>query len=298
VSNLYFYWKKIMIKEKVTWLESYAICPYKYKHVPFDWSNIKTFEAVNVWDIVHLAHQYPDMADIMADIFFDDTLPTLTWSKNNIAKKQIHNIIALARNRIKEYDWYEKFFEVKNTININWVIVTWSYDCLVKEPDPDVENGILYHLIEFKTTSNLDYYSNWIEKKQIMLYWYMIMKKFNIEKIKVTYQIYVKWKDNIKATAERKSKILYLKKAWIINQIDYIDDIESKVFTIIDNYKLSSEMDYWRPSPKNEDWSDCSHCWFCPLRNAESAADIWMEICPAKKDNSKIDIDWEIDFSI
>ncbi|HPC34137.1 MAG TPA: PD-(D/E)XK nuclease family protein [Candidatus Absconditabacterales bacterium] len=287
-----------MIKEKVTGLESYAICPYKYKHVPFDGSNIKTFEAVNVGDIVHLAHQYPDMADIMADIFFDDTLPTLTGSKNNIAKKQIHNIIALARNRIKEYDGYEKFFEVKNTININGVIVTGSYDCLVKEPDPDVENGILYHLIEFKTTSNLDYYSNWIEKKQIMLYGYMIMKKFNIEKIKVTYQIYVKGKDNIKATAERKSKILYLKKAGIINQIDYIDDIESKVFTIIDNYKLSSEMDYWRPSPKNEDGSDCSHCWFCPLRNAESAADIGMEICPAKKDNSKIDIDGEIDFSI
>jgi len=55
----------------------------------------------------------------MADIFFDETVPSLTGNKDNIAKKQLHNIIDLARDRIEEYKDYEKFFEVKNTVNIN-----------------------------------------------------------------------------------------------------------------------------------------------------------------------------------
>jgi hypothetical protein len=86
--------------------------------------------------------------------------------------------------------------------------------------------------------------------------------------------------------------VLYKNKCWLINQIDYIDDIEKKVFDIIDNYKLSKEMDMYRPKPLNEDWSACSACRYCPMRNAEKAAEAWLPVCPAMADSASIDISW------
>jgi hypothetical protein len=167
------------------------------------------------------------------------------------------------------------------------MIVTWSYDCLVLDNDGEL------HLFDFKTAGNIDYYKNWIEKKQIMIYAYMIMQKMGIDKLKVSYQIYIKWKDNTKATVARKTKVLYKNKCWLINQIDYIDDIEKKVFNIIDNYKLSKEMDMYRPKPLNEDWSACSACWYCAMRNWEKATEAWLPVCPAMMDNASIDTSWE-----
>lgn len=204
-------------------------------------------------------------------------------------------MIELAEEWIEEYKDNEKVFEIKNVMLIDGVMLTWSYDCLVKEKEGD---EVLYHLIDFKTTANLDYYSNRVEKKQVQLYAYIIMKEKGLEKIKVSYQIYVKWKDNTKVSKARKTKLFYMKKAWIINQIDYIDDIENKVLSMIEYYRLSRELDYYPPSPTNEDWSGTSHCWFCPLRNQELADLHGTEMCPAKKDNSFINPDWEIDFNI
>lgn len=141
-------------------------------------------------------------------------------------------MIELSRKRIEEFKDKEKYFEIKNTVVINGLVVTWSYDCLVFEED-------WLHLFDFKTAGNIDYYKNRIEKKQIMIYAYMIMNKMGIDKLKVSYQIYIKWKGNTKATIARKTKVLYKNKCWLLNQIDYIDDIEWKVKNIIDNYKTS-----------------------------------------------------------
>jgi hypothetical protein len=45
-----------------------------------------------------------------------------------------------------------------------------------------------------------------------MIYAYMIMQKMGIDKLKVSYQIYIKGKDNTKATVARKTKVLYKNK--------------------------------------------------------------------------------------
>lgn len=288
--NLYYFWKKMLLTERVTWLEGYALCPYKYDKVKFDGSKVETFIAVSIWDIVHLAHQYPELAHMMCDIFFDETLPSITGNRNNIQKEQTHNIIELSKKWIEEFKDNLKYFEVKNTVVINGMIVTWSYDCLVLDDNWEP------HLFDFKTASNIDYYKNWIEKKQIMIYAYIIMKKLNIDKLKVSYQIYIKWKGNTKATVERKSKVLYKNKCWLLNQIDYIDDIEKKVFDIIDNYKSSKDLWFYRPKPINEDWSKCSACRYCPMSNWEKAAEYWLPICPDISNSATIDIDQDISF--
>ncbi len=288
--KLYLFWKLHMFNERVTSLESHALCSWKFKHVPFDGSNIKTFMSTNVWDIVHLSHQYPELAMEMCDIFFDQTLPSITGERNNIAKEQVHNIIKLATKWIDEFKENIKYFEVKNTMVINGMIVTWSYDCLLLDNDWEL------HLFDYKTTNNIDFYKNWIEKKQIMIYAYMVMKKMQLDKLKVSYQIYVKWKDNTKAKAVRKTKVLYMNTCWLLNQIDYIDDIETKVFKIIDDYKWSKERDLYRPKPVNEDGSKLSSCRYCPMRDGESAAKAWLSICPAAADWATLDIDQEILF--
>lgn len=289
-SKLFYYWKMKMFTERVTSLENFSLCPLKFDKVKFDGNNIETFIAVEIWTIVHLWHQYPEMAHIMCDVFFDHTLPAITWQRSNIKKEQLHNIIELSKQRIEEFKDNTKYFEVKNTVVINGMIVTWSYDCLVHDDDWEL------HLFDFKTAGNIDYYKNRIEKKQIMIYAYMIMQKMGIDKLKVSYQIYIKGKDNTKATVARKTKVLYKNKCWLINQIDYIDDIEKKVFNIIDNYKLSKEMDMYWPKPLNEDWSACSACRYCKLRNWDTASEIWQDICPAMTNNASIDFNWEIEF--
>jgi hypothetical protein len=39
------------------------------------------------------------------------------------------------------------------------------------------------------------------------------MKQFKVDQVKVSYQIYIKGKDNAKATIERKTKMIYLNKS-------------------------------------------------------------------------------------
>ena len=82
--------------------------------------------------------------------------------------------------------------------------------------------------------------------------------------------------------------------AW--RQIDYIDRIEEKIFKILDDYKISKDWDYYKAIPINEDWSQNTHCWFCPLRDAEKAYELWVDMCPEKKDNATIDSEWDIEF--
>lgn len=282
-------WPKYV--DRVTSFESYAVCPYAWKNVPSGSWTSDMWINVTMWDITHLAHQYPETAHRLCDMFFDETYPRLTWKRDNIMKKQLNNLIDLTQERREEFKECEKEFEVKTTMVINGVLCTWSYDCLVKEADG------LYHLFDYKTTSNIDYYNNWIEKKQVMFYAYFIMIQKNVDQVKVSYEIYVKSKWTDKVSKVRKSKIFYKysHKQW--KQIDYIDEIEAKIFKILDDYKLSQDWDYYEPIPINEDWSHNSHCWFCPLRDADKAYELWLEMCPAKKDNATIDDESDIDFS-
>jgi len=280
----------MLISERVTWLESFNLCPYKYKNIPFDGQNVDTMMAVNTWDIVHLAHQYPEVAAILCDKFFDETIPAITGQRNNLKKEQLHKMIDLACLWIDEFKPFDKYFEVKNSMVIEWVLVTWSYDCLVIEKDWG------YRLFDYKTAGNISYYKNWIEKAQVMIYSYFIMKQFKVDRVKVSYQIYVKWKDNAKATVERKTKIFYANKCWNVNQIDYIDNVFEKVERLVRNFRAAKESDMFVPKDINEDWSACSACMYCPLRRSDTAAEIGMEICPLKSQSATLDMDEEIEF--
>lgn len=287
--NLYHYWKKLMITERVTWLESFNACPHKYNKVPFDWSNIDTLVAVTTGDIVHIAHQYPSVATILADIFFNQTLVELTGSRNNLKFEQTQKMIDLACWWIDKYKNFEKYFEVKNSMIIEWVMVTWSYDCLMIDADWS------YHLWDYKTAWSISYYSNRVEKVQPLIYSYFCMKQFWIDKLKFTYLIYVKWKDNNKVTVEEKTMTMYKNKVWLLNNKEYIDNVEEKVKKICNDYKNAKESWWFFPSDTNEDWSASSCCWYCPMRNADKAAEYWLEVCPLKKDLSSLDW-WAIEF--
>lgn len=282
-------WPKYM--DRVTGFESFAVCPYAWKNVPV-WGNwwLEMWLNVTMWDITHLAHQYPESAHRLCDMFFDVTYPQLFGKRDNILKKQLHNLIDLTKEWRDEYKDCEKEFEVKTTITINGVLCTWSYDCLVKEPDGH------YHLFDYKTTSNIDYYNNWIEKKQVMFYAYFIMMAKEVDEVEVSYEIYVKSKNTDKVSRVRKTKWFYRYKHSQWKQIDYIDRIEEKVYHILDEYKTSQDWEYYEAKPINEDWSQNTHCWFCPLRSQEKAYELWVEMCPAKKDNATIDAEEDIEF--
>jgi hypothetical protein len=64
------------------------------------------------------------MAHMMCDVFFDETLLSITGQRSNIKKEQLHNIIELSKQRIEEFKDNTKYFEVKNTVVINGMIVT------------------------------------------------------------------------------------------------------------------------------------------------------------------------------
>jgi len=275
--------------ERVTWLESFAWCPYKYKNVPFDTSDPQTIMNTSIWDIAHIAHQYPQMAHILCDQFFDDVVPEVLWSRDNIKKEQTHNIINLAKDWIEEFKDNEKYFEVKTRMMIWWVMVTWSYDCLVVEKDWS------FHLFDYKTAASLSAYSNWNEKLQVMIYAYFIMKKFDVDRIKVSYQIYVKWKNNTKARAVRKTKTFYAR--WIEWSWDeYIWNIFGIVEKVCKRFKLATEMDTFYPNNRNEDWSFLSTCFYCPIRDWKSADKAWLKICPLKWWMATLNTEEEIDF--
>lgn len=282
-------WPKYM--DRVTSFESYAVCPYAWKNVPV-WGNwwFEMWLNVTMWDITHLAHQYPESAHRLCDMFFDETYPKMFDKRDNILKKQLHNLIDLTSEWREEFKDKKKEFEVKTTMAINWVLVTGSYDCLVEEGE------WLYHLFDYKTTSNIDYYNNWIEKKQVMFYAYFVMKAKEVDSVKVSYEIYVKSKNTDKVSRVRKTKMFYRYKHHQGKQIDYIDDIEKKIYKILDDYKLSQDWDYYKPIPINEDWSQNTHCRFCPLRSQEKAYELWVDMCPERQDNAKIDEE-DIDFT-
>jgi len=279
-----------MYSERVTALETFNSCPYNFRNIPFDGSNVNTYIAVETGNIVHIAHQYPVVANILCGIFFDETLPALTGERNNLKKEQTYKMIDLACWWIEEFKDYEKYFEVKNSMIIEWMLVTGSYDCLILDKD------WTYWLFDYKTAANISYYQNRVEKAQIMIYAYFIMKQFNVDKIKVSYQIYVKGKNNAKATTERKTKMMYLNTCWNVNQIEYIDNIWEKVERLVRNYKLAKENDIFCPKDQNDDGSANSKCRYCPLARGDKAAAMWLEICPLKSWGATLDSDGEINF--
>jgi hypothetical protein len=57
-------------------------------------------------------------------LFFDETYPKLFGKRDNILKKQLHNLIDLTKEWRDEYKDCEKEFEVKTTIAINGVLCT------------------------------------------------------------------------------------------------------------------------------------------------------------------------------
>jgi hypothetical protein len=57
-------------------------------------------------------------------LFFDETYPKLFGKRDNILKKQLHNLIDLTKEWRDEYKDCEKEFEVKTTITINGVLCT------------------------------------------------------------------------------------------------------------------------------------------------------------------------------
>lgn len=278
-SKLYLNNYTTMITERVSSLENFYNCPHKYDNVPFDGSSIKTFIAVSTWDILHVSHQYPDKALLLANEFCDVTIPTLTGNRDNILKEQILMLIEKSRSRIEEFKDKKKWFEVKNVMIIEWVIVTWSYDALIQEDDGT------YHMFDFKTASNINYYANRLEKLQPLVYTYFVMVQHKIESMLFSYEIYVKSKSTSKITVYRKTKMMYMKKHNQVNQVEYIDDIENKVKKVLENYRMAKETEFFQPQR-------CSSCFYCPLRNA------WENQCQLWKDQSVIiDESQEISFS-
>ena len=251
-NNIYHFWRHMLYTERVSSIEWYWLCPKKYDEVKFDGTKTSTIIATYVGTIVHLAHQYPDLAEKMAKIFCNTTLVELTWARDNILLEQINNMIAEARKWIEEYKDRIKYFEIGNNMVIEWVLVTWTYDVLVIEWDE-------YHLQDFKTAGNINYYSDWSEKIQPLIYSYFVMKKFWLDSIKFSYCIYVKWKWTSKVTVYRKTKQMYIWKNNGVMQAEYIDNIEHKVHKIINEFRLSKES--WFFIPKKS-----SSCYYCPLR--------------------------------
>lgn len=288
MSKIYHYWNT-MYTERTTGLESFAVCPHKFANVPFDWSNIKTIIALEVGNIVHIAHQYPAMAIMLCDKFFDVVLPSLTGERDNLMKTQTLKMIDLAAEWIEEFDKVEKYFEIPNNAFIEWLRLTGSYDCLMIK---DWE----FHLWDYKTTANINYYQNWIEKVQALVYSFFIMEQYNVDKVTFTYQIYVKWKNNTKVESARKTKTMYRYKQNLLNQDEYIDNVEETVKKIAKNYIEAHETGWFLPEDKNPDGSDTSACRYCPMRNAQAAEDAGLEVCPTKKDLTVIDQNTEIVF--
>jgi len=274
---------KMLIKERCTSIEAYGCCPHKYNEVKFDENDIKTFIAVEIGKIVHTGHQYPETAHILADILFNEVLPAIEWKKDNIAKEQLHNIIEESRKRIAEFKDYSKEFEVQQTMLISGMLVTGSYDCHM------IDKDWTHRLRDYKTAWWKWYYDSRTEKFQVQLYAYIIMKQFNLEKIKVTYQVYVKWKGNTKVSVERITKMFYMWKAWLLNTAEYIDEIAKRVEKLVDNFRMSKESGFFQPQDHNMKWDPTTACRYCNLRNKEEAAKIWQECCPLKLDRSSIE---------
>lgn len=249
-----------MITERVSSLESFGNCPKKYNEVPFDWTNVKTIIATGMWDILHLAHQNPGLALVLADIFSTQTVPELTGSRDNFLKIQLETMIDKACAWIEEFKDYEKYFETKNSMIIEWVYVTGSYDCLI------VDKDWTYWMFDYKSAANINYYSNWQEKWQPLIYSYFVMKQFGVDKIKFSYEIYVKGKDNGKVTVVRKTKMLYKDKINMVGQSDYIDNVEEKVTRLVRNFRLAKESEFFVPNRYTEDGSQVWCCHYCPLR--------------------------------
>ena len=291
-SNIYMFWIKMeIISERVTGLESFALCPQKYNKVPFDGSNSQTIVTVTIWDILHLAHNYPTIAQILADEFFDIDVPKLLWKRDNLLKKQMDWMINLARDWIREFEKNDKRFEVKTTMMIEDVLVSGTYDCLVEESD-------WFHLFDYKTTGNINYYANWLEKLQPIIYSYFIMSRYKLKELKFSYQLYIKWKDNWKVSTIRKTKMMYRWKQNKLNQIDYIDDIEWKAKQLARSFRQAKETWFFPPKNTNSDGSPLSACRYCPLSNATKAWILWQDVCIFYRDQSSIFSWWGIDFEI
>jgi hypothetical protein len=86
-----------------------------------------------------------------------------------------------------------------------------------------------------------------------MFYAYFVMLTKKVDEVKVSYEIYVKSKNTDKVSKVRKTKMFYRYKHHQGRQIDYIDDIEKKIYKILDDYKLSQDWDYYKAIPINED---------------------------------------------
>jgi hypothetical protein len=103
-------------------------------------------------------------------------------------------------------------------------------------------------MFDYKTAANINYYSNREEKWQPLIYSYFVMKQFGVDKIKFSYEIYVKGKDNGKVTVVRKTKMLYKDKVNKVNQEEYIDNVEEKVTSLVRNYRLAKESEFFIPN--------------------------------------------------
>lgn len=293
MANIYSFWQKMeIITERVSSLEWFANCPKKYNEIAFDGTNAKTIIATGMWDILHGAHQNPWLALVLANIFSTQTVPILLGKKDNFIKIQLETMINLACGWIEEFKDYEKYFETKNSMVIAWVYVTGSYDCLIIDKDGS------YRMFDYKSAGNINYYANREEKWQPLIYAYFVMVQFNVDRIKFSYEIYVKGKDNGKVTVVRKTKILYRYKHNEINQEDYIDNVEEKVTRLVRNYRLAKESDFFVPNRRTPSWEQVWCCYYCPLRTLEDAEKIGKPQCELWEWWVTLDIDslQEIEF--
>lgn len=272
----------MIITERVSSLEGFWVCPLKFDLVKFDGTDPNTMTNTIIGDIVHYAHQDWGMAVLLCHQFFDEIYPKIHGELNNIMKKQTLNIIDLAQEWVQEHKDHRKYFEVKTTMDIWWLIATGTYDCLT------INEEQFHHLFDFKTTASMLYYSSWSEKYQIMNYAYMVMIKLWLSKIMVSYELYVKGKNNDKVKKVRMSKMFYLHRKDDDFKGSYMENIEDLVFKLAKNYVAAKKSGFYLPKAYNDEGKPTSACWYCPMATKKKADEAWLPMCPTKIDQSEI----------
>jgi hypothetical protein len=90
--------------------------------------------------------------------------------------------------------------------------------------------------------------------------------------------------------------MIYLNKSWLLNQIEYIDNVWAKVEKLVEHFRLAKESGFFQPQERNQSWDPTSACRYCPMRNAQVAEEYGLDVCLMKMDCSNIDWEWIIEF--
>ena len=255
--------------DRVTWVESMLACPHKATSIPWK-SDVDYIINTTIWDIWHLAHRHPDLAEVMAKKFFGETMIKLTWQRDNIGYDMITQVIDMAREWIKwnEEKWMISYWEAKSQYIKSKTLITWGYDELLLNPF-----DWTIHLNDFKIVKNVVWYyavqEAWLdgvitlkinpERKQIRHYSNFVFDDFpDINEIVFSYVCYRKLK-----TVERV----------IVSQKVSREEARAQVDADIEEYEAYKINDFY-PCKKN------AFCYSCPLFKADKAKALWLVQCP------------------